>query len=255
MANKGNFNGISEKFAKSIYASSKGKLRMAVLARDLQPLVQAPTLDVLDIGAGLGQVNSWFLAAGHRLVHSDIAAEMVADAKAYHQQQGLTDNVRYLACPLQQLPQHLGQQQFDLVLCHAVLEWLDDPRQGLLDALSWVKPGGQLSLMFYNRDAKLLANAIYGNFDYIERGLKVKKTVRMSPKHPIALADMTSWLDQQKLEVISKTGVRCFHDYLRDPADQQRYHELLAIEMRYNQTQPFQPLGRYQHWLIRKTAE
>ncbi len=32
-----------------------------------------------------------------------------------------------------------------------------------------MKPGARLSLSFFNQDANLFANAIYGNFDYIAK--------------------------------------------------------------------------------------
>ena len=55
--------------------------------------------------------------------------------------------------------------------------------------------GGTLSFMFYNRNAKLFANAIYGNFDYIERGLKVKKTAWPSPQNPLVPDEVQNMLN------------------------------------------------------------
>ena len=246
------FSGMSDKFARNIYATGKGKIRLAVLQRDLQPFVEQPrALRILDIGAGLGQLSQIFAAAGHHITHTDIAAEMVDAAASSHAVAGLQAQYRYLTASLQQLPELLAAEQFDLVLCHAVLEWLADPAAALAICQQFMAPQGYLSLMFYNRDAKLLANVIYGNFDYVNDDLLVKKKVKLSPQQPLDPRQVEIWLAQLQLKINQQTGVRCFHDYLRHRADQVRFDELLALELRFNQQPPFQQIGRYLHWLIR----
>ncbi|CAB0150093.1 tRNA 5-carboxymethoxyuridine methyltransferase [Pseudidiomarina piscicola] len=246
------FDGLTTKFAKNIYATGKGKLRLAVLERDLAALIHTEKpLRILDVGGGTGQLSQKFAAQGHQVLHTDIAAPMVADARQQHQALGLAEHYRYLCAPLQELPHLLAEETFDVVLCHAVLEWLAEPQQALPILKQFMAAQGHLSLMFYNRDAKIMANMVYGNFDYVEADLKVKKRVRMSPQQPISLADMSLWLSQCDLQVMQKTGVRCFHDYLREPCEEQRFEQLLQLELRYNQTEPFASLGRYQHWQIR----
>lgn len=227
---------------------------MAVLKRDLQSLIDGPKRTILDVGAGLGQVNEWFLSQGHHVIHSDISLEMVQEAQQRHEQLGLGRFSQYIAAPLNELPEHLPDQQFSLILCHAMLEWIDDGEQAVRQLSALLKPGGVLSLMFYNRNAKIMANAVYGNFDYIARGLKVKKTVRLSPQTPHDPQQVEHWLTTAGLHITQQTGVRCFHDYLRDINDQQRFDELLELELAYNQRSPFKELGRYQHWLIEKPA-
>jgi len=247
------FQGITGKFSHNIYATSKGRIRLAVLARDLAPLLAAAAgrqLKVLDIGAGLGQVNQWFAAAGHHVTHTDIAPEMVEQAAQVHRDAGLGDQYQYLCASLQTLPEVLGDQKYDLVICHAVLEWLHDPQAAIALLAGFLAKDGRLSLMFYNRDAKLFANTLYGNFDYVQNDLQVKKKVRLSPQQPIKPADMSQWLAAARLQVLAKTGVRCFHDYLREPKRDQDADALLELELKYNQQAPYQALGRYQHWLI-----
>lgn len=50
-------------------------------------------------------------------------------------------------------PHFCGVEKFDLILCHAVLEWLDDPKSAVRDLARLVKPGCRMSLMFFNRFA------------------------------------------------------------------------------------------------------
>jgi len=258
VANDTSFSGITDKFARNIYARSKGKIRLAVLAADLQPLLARSNAStrVIDVGAGLGQANMWFADRGAQVVHTDIAADMVQAAQHAHQQAGIEHHYHYHVAALQELPAHLQAAKlpncYDVVICHAVLEWLENPAAALQLLADLMAPGSTLSLMFYNRCAKLFANTVYGNFDYVQSDLKVKKRVKLSPQQPLD----QEWVEQQLLahglQINSKSGVRCFHDYLRDPKRDEGDPKLLEIELQYRRQSPYRELGRYQHWLIQK---
>ena len=259
MSKDQSFAKITGKFQRNIYDTSKGKLRLAVLQADLEPFIERcdSSMRILDIGAGTGQVSAWFAAQGAQVTHTDIAAEMVIAAQELHQQLGLADQYQYHTAALQSLPEVLAQDDgelptFDLILCHAVLEWLDDPQAAIAVLKSFMTAESVLSLMFYNRNAKLFANVVYGNFDYVQSDLQVKKTVRLSPQQPIAPEAMNVWLSDAGLSVEARSGVRCFHDYLRRPELHRDAVELQELELQYRRVSPFMELGRYQHWLIRK---
>lgn len=241
---------MTGKFARNIYATTKGKLRLAVLQRDLMPYYKGQALRVLDVGGGLGQLSGWFAAAGHQVTHTDVAAEMVTEAQQAHAAAGYAAD-RYEVVALQDLPDVLAGEHYDLILCHAVLEWLADPAAALAILKRFLAPHGVISLMFYNQNAKYFANAIYGNFDYVQRNLKVKKTVRLSPQQPLDPEMVERWIQALDGHILSKTGVRCIHDYLRNPKDAEQFEQLLEIEFRFNQQAPFRDLGRYLHWLVR----
>lgn len=246
------FAGDVTRFEKNIYQTAKGRIREAVLVADLAALIgSARSLKVLDIGAGLGQVNQQFAAAGHQVTHSDIAPEMVEQAKLVHSAAGLAEHYQYLSASLQELPQRLHGQTFDVVLCHAVLEWLAEPERALAHIQPLIAPTGWLSLMFYNRQAKELANLLYGNFDYVRAGLQVKKKVRFSPQQPLQIAQVQDWSLAQGLTLYKHSGVRCVHDYLREREHQDRA-DLITMELEYRNRDPFRKLGRYQHFLLRK---
>ncbi|MBU1311653.1 MAG: SAM-dependent methyltransferase, partial [Gammaproteobacteria bacterium] len=96
------------------------------------------------------------------------------------------------------------------------------------------------------------ANMVYGNFDYVAADLQVKKKVSLNPQHPLPPAEVSQWCQQAGFTLLGKTGVRCFHDYLREPQLQQsHYEQILALELQYNRTEPYASLGRYQHLLLR----
>ncbi|HAT40742.1 MAG TPA: SAM-dependent methyltransferase [Rheinheimera sp.] len=252
--NDRNFDSIAHKFQQNIYATTKGRLREKVLQRDLSelPLLQAPTR-ILDVGAGQGQLALWLAAQGHQVHLTDVSAEMLAMAQQAATEQGLAARTQFTHAPMQQL---LGAvEPSPLVLCHAVLEWLASPQTAIADLWQLTAPGGWLSLMFYNVDAKRFSNIVYGNFNYVLRDLAYKKKVHLSPQNPLDPAQVVLWCQQQGFVLHSKTGVRCFHDYLRDRSEQEsEFDKLLEVELRFNRQEPYASLGRYQHLLLQKPA-
>lgn len=249
-----NFDNLAGRFSQNIYNTSKGRIRQAVLLRDLLELPQlASACAVLDVGGGQGQLALKLAALGHRVILSDISAEMLQLAKAQAQAQGLLSQLDFVHSPLQQLHEQLTHQRYPLVLCHAVLEWLADPHAAIMTLKQWVEPGGVLSLMFYNKDAHRFSNIIYGNFDYVQADMRAKKPVRLNPQQPLAPAEVLNWCQQAGFTLLAKTGVRCFHDYMRDRGQQQsHYQQLEALELQYNRQEPYASLGRYMHFMLRR---
>ncbi|WP_445428987.1 methyltransferase [Alishewanella sp. HL-SH05] len=247
-----NFDQLAERFQQNIYNTSKGQLRQAVLMRDLLALsLLAKPCSVLDVGGGQGQLALRLAALGHQVHLTDISADMLAIAQAQAAAANLSQQFRFTHSPLQTLTSQLAGQQYPLVLCHAVLEWLVDPASAIQQLRQVLAPGGILSLMFFNKDALRFSNIVYGNFDYVKADMRVKKPVRLSPQQPLLQADVLAWCQQAGFSVISKSGVRCFHDYLRDRQLQiTQYSELEALELQYNQQEPYASLGRYTHLLL-----
>lgn len=244
------FDGKADKFSNNIYSSSKGQLRQQVLLRDLAELaiLQQP-VSILDVGAGQGQLALALARQGHQLLLTDISAQMLQMAEQQAAKEGLTQ-VSVQQIGLAELAA-THQQRYPLILCHAMLEWLAEPEQAIAQLKQLLAPKGVLSLMFYNKDAKRFANILFGNFDYVAADFNVKKTVSLNPQHPLQPADVLQWCRQAGLNLLGKTAVRCFHDYLRDRTMQQTHFEqLLALELQYNRTEPYASMGRYQHFLL-----
>jgi SAM-dependent methyltransferase len=75
--------------------------------------------------------------------------------------EGLSDRITLVPATLQELAD-VPPGTFDVIICHAVLEWLADPRQGLMALVPLLAADGQLSLLFYNRHAAFLLRSEIG---------------------------------------------------------------------------------------------
>lgn len=233
---------------KNIYGSDKGRLRLMVLQRDLAPLIESqPPLSVLDAGCGAGLMSEWALSHGHRVTACDSAAVMVSEVKT---RLGDKANLNAFQSTIQALP---DDGQYDVIFCHAVLEWIDD-QTALLDKLAGLlKPGGTLSLMFYNAWAREMAQMVYGNFDYIDRGYQVRQRVKLSPHYPAFPDVVERQLAERNLHVTVRSGIRVFYDIIRDRAHYQSLaDDIIRHELRVSREYPYWQMGRYVHFLVEK---
>jgi S-adenosylmethionine-dependent methyltransferase len=245
----GNFDGIANKFDRNIYGTTKGKLRHQLLRFYLDDVLMLPAKEVLDAGASTGMMAKEFAQVGHNVTLLDISSEALDIARErlseYH-------STRFVNGSLADI-----SKSFDIILCHAVLEWLNEPLIAIEHLLSFVKPEGYLSLSFFNADAMLFNNAIYGNFDYIAKGLKVRNAVRLNPHNPQSPNTVLSFLQaRDDIEIKVSAGIRCFHDYMRDVSMQSsQYDALLKLEKELGAKVPFKWMGKYFYILIRKKAK
>ncbi len=251
------FDGRADKFARNIYDSTKGRIRTTIVWSDIEAcLVRLGNrpLRILDAGGGFGYFAQKLAAMGHQVELCDLSAEMLELARSQIAEKGLEDKIRLIHCPIQDLKQHVTGT-FDLVLCHAVLEWLAEPRQTLLGLFPFVNAGGILSLLFYNRHGLLFQSLVVGNFDYVRLGLRKKRQTALTPTNPQLPEQVYDWIGRGGLRIIGKTGVRVIHDYMRHKQDQvEKFDDLLAMEQQYCRQEPFVALGRYIHVMAQKPA-
>jgi S-adenosylmethionine-dependent methyltransferase len=240
------FNGIASKFADNIYGTTKGKLRHLILCDVLAPYVTQPQ-SILEVGGGTGIMAAHLAQQGHTITLTDASKDVLE-----HARENLAEysNVTIKQQYLQDIK---DIQNYDLVVCHAVLEWLDKPFEAIDFLHSNLKKGARLSLSFFNKDAALMANAIYGNFEYIERGLKVKNQVKLNPHQALHAKQVVDYCINKEFRILGKTGVRCFHDYMKVNEHQiSKFEQLLHTERQYNQVEPFLWLGKYFHLMLEK---
>ncbi|WP_127958226.1 tRNA uridine 5-oxyacetic acid(34) methyltransferase CmoM [Serratia microhaemolytica] len=250
-----NFDDMAEKFARNIYGTSKGQIRQAVLWQDLSTLLtQLPArpLRILDAGGGEGQIACQLAALGHQVLLCDLSAEMLQRAVLLAQRQGVSNNMQFVHSSVQQIPQHLAQP-VDLILFHAVLEWIAEPESALQTLFNCLLPGGALSLMFFNANGLLMRNVVLGNFHLVAGEQRRRRERSLSPLYPRQPEQVYQWLTQLGMEISGKTGVRVFHDYLQNRELQtEKFADLLALEQQYCRQEPYISLGRYIHVMAHK---
>lgn len=239
-----NFDGIADKFEKNIYGTTKGRLRHELLMHYLNPHLPESNSQVLDAGGGTGEFSRELLEKGFKVTLNDVSEQalLLAREKLAH------SSLHIQSGELQDV-----QGSFQLVACHAVLEWLQAPLDAITHLLERTAPGGILSLSFFNKDAARFGNLLYGNFDFVKADMQHRNRVRLSPNNPLSPAAVLQHLSHLPVTIVSEAGIRCIHDYLKDP---QRavddYQGVKEMELMYGQQHPYKWLGKYFHIIARK---
>lgn len=259
-----NFDDLAKRFQKNIYGGLKGDIRLAVLERDFRECVPvAPFADtsstkplrVLDAGGGQGQFSLQFARAGHSVVICDISAEMLKLAGQEVVAQGLQAQVTLIQCAIQDLPQHMpmAEAQFDVVLCHAVMEWVANPQSLLKSLIALVKPQGFLSLTFYNLHSLIYKNLLRTNFKKIQQQDFGGSRGSLTPINPLYPEQVFNWVNAFPVAVLATSGIRVFHDYIFNEEHRERDPQsVIELELAFSRQQPYQLLGRYIHLLCQK---
>ena len=245
-----NFDDIADHFAKKVYGSLKGQIRLAVLKRDLHTCLPNKPLHILDVGAGLAQI-SLDLSVNHQVIISDISQNMIDKAKEAAHKKGV--NPTFIVAPYQELPQHLHTQKFDVILCHAVLEWLASPEDIMAFFDEYLSEGGLISLCFYNPISLIYRNLIMGNFYQLMHPKPADKG-SLTPNNPVSYDTVAGWLAARGYDIVCTSGIRVFSDYAPlKRGGLTNAEAVIEMELKYSQTHPFWQMGRYLHVLAKKT--
>lgn len=265
-----NFDDLAQRFKKNIYGGLKGDIRLAILERDCRthlpnvPMLDDPSAEkstkpwrILDAGGGQGQFSLRWAQAGHQVVICDISAEMLKLAEEQVKSLSLENQVQLIHCSVQELSQHLeGNHQFDFVICHAVMEWLQEPKELLPCLINYLAPGALLSLTFYNLHSLIYKNLLRTNFKKIINQDYGGSRGSLTPINPQYPEQVLAWVEQLPLKVLCHSGIRVFHDYIFNEDHRAREPQsLLQLELAFSQQEPYRSLGRYIHLLLQHTSE
>lgn len=258
-----NFDPIADHFEKKVYGGLKGDIRLAVLKRDIFNWLATTNPDnqplrILDIGAGLAQISLELANLGHEVTINDISVEMLKKAQrsADKLQPNLSQTITWHACPYQDLNEKLTGK-YDLILCHAVLEWLGEPQKVMDFFETWLVKNesrtSAISLCFYNPASFVYRNLIMGNFNLLNNPQFKADDKSLTPNHPVAKEAVFDWLKTHDYQVVTTSGLRVFHDY--SPLKRGGHTDpqaVIEMEVKYSNQEPYKWLGRYLHLLVEK---
>jgi S-adenosylmethionine-dependent methyltransferase len=145
---------------------------------------------------------------------------------------------------------------FDLVLCHEALEWAPSLAPIVAALARVTRPGGHVSLLFYNRRSIPLTRAAAGHFadarEWLERREQYS-TAREKPHYPRTLEEVAVAAEAGGLEVISEAGLRVVSDLLAAEFRSPEYQEeLLTLESDLRRRLPYVEIARYIHLVCRR---
>jgi S-adenosylmethionine-dependent methyltransferase len=228
------------------YRTTRGRVRRELVLERLREAIPPPPASVLDVGGGSGAIAIPLAQLGYRVTlldpsngMRDVAQKRAADAAA-----GLT----LLAGGVEALPQ-IAPGPFDVVCCHAVLLYVDDPQSALRAMRTVARTGAVLSLLEKNRDALAVRPGLRGDYDEALRVLDdpVATGNLGIPNRSSGLAEWFEWLAAAGWRVDSWAGIRFFSDLAPDDLDDAAFAALLDLERAAGRREPYRSVARLVH--------
>jgi S-adenosylmethionine-dependent methyltransferase len=120
-------------------------------------------LDIVDVGGGTGGFAVPLAVEGHRVTVVDPSADALASLERRAADEGVSHLVRGVQGDTTELASLTGDGKADALLCHGVLEYVDDPGEALRDMARVLRSGGVLSLLVAQRHSVVLTRALTGH--------------------------------------------------------------------------------------------
>ncbi len=123
-------------------------------------------LRILDVGMGQGTQALRLARAGHTVTGLEADAEMLRTAREAlaTEPAGIRERVRLIEGDGRETGVHFLPGSFDVVLCHGVLMYVEEPDAMLAGLARMLAPGGLLSLVVRNADALALRPGLAGDW-------------------------------------------------------------------------------------------
>jgi SAM-dependent methyltransferase len=217
-----------------------------------------PALDVLDLGGGTGGFAVPLAGLGHRVTVVDPSPDALAALQRRAAEAGVAARVSAQQGDAVALADVVAPGSADLVLCHGVLEYVDEPVAAARAALTALRPGGVLSLLVAQRLGAVLARALAGRFDDA-RHLLSDPAARAGSGDPLPRRfdreGLLALLAGRSVTVRLEHGVRLVTDLLPGAlvdADPDAGEALLAFERAVCEHPQLAVLASHLHLVVRR---
>lgn len=176
-------------------------------------------LTVLDVGGGTGGMAVPLATLGHLVTVVDPSPDALAALERRAAEAGVIDLVRAIQADAAQLSEVVQAGSIDLVCCHGVLEYVDDPQLALGAVATVLRPAGAASLLLAQRSAVVLARALLGRFAEAAHALD-DPDGRWGATDPLPrrfdLPAVRAMVQAAGLQPVHVHGVRLFSDLVPD---------------------------------------
>ncbi|MFH8486156.1 class I SAM-dependent methyltransferase [Streptomyces longisporoflavus] len=211
-------------------------------------------LRVLDVGMGQGTQALRLARAGHKVTGVEQDSAMVAAARdaLAAEPEGIRGRVRIVEGDGRETGVHFLPGSFDVVLCHGVLMYVEEPDALLAGLARMLAPGGLLSLLVRNADALAMRPGLAG--DWAGAMGAFDSTVYRNRIGLEARADRLDAVSASLAGIAAPLhawyGVRVFTDGAADdavPPPEAELTALLAAEERAGRTDPYRRVAALLH--------
>jgi SAM-dependent methyltransferase len=215
-------------------------------------------LRVVDAGGGTGGFAVPLAEAGHEVTVVDASPDALAALTRRAAEAGVADRVSAVQGDADRLLDVVATGSVDLVLCHSVLEHVDDPVAAAASIAGILRAGGCASVLVANRAATVLSRALGGHFAQAATAL-TDPDGRWGPgdttRRRFDLAGAEVLLARAGLAVEQVHGVRVVSDLVSGAvldSEPGVLDALLAFELAAAELPPYRDIATQLHLLARR---
>jgi SAM-dependent methyltransferase len=225
-----------------------------VLGRE-QQLHAGRALTVLDVGGGTGGFAVPLAEAGHTVTVVDASPDALAALTRRAADAGVAQRVRAVQGDGDALAALVEPASVDLILCHSVLEFVDDPASVVAAIATALRPGGAVSLLVAGRAAAVLGRALNGHLGSAAALLNDpdgRAGARDNLRRRYDAETAAALLDAAGLKVEETRGVRVLADLLPAAVLEADPQALLDLELDLSARPPFRDIASQLHLFARR---
>jgi len=240
----------------------EGRLRLDLAFANLQDFLPQATrsLHALDVGCGTGAIAVRLARLGLHVTLLDASEAMLDFAERAAREAGVTERIALKHGDATQFANLFPAGSFDLILCHNILEYVDDPCAVLRSAARTLRdPSSIISVLVRNQAGEVLKAAIQdGDVAAAEHNLTAEwgheslygGRVRLSTAE-----SLKAMLREPSLAVTAERGVRVLSDYLPPTVSRNdEYQRIFELEHKLGRRPEFAAVARYTHCLAHRAG-
>jgi len=241
--------------------TSEGRLRSDLTFANLEdflPSSQArKSLCALDVGCGTGDAAVRLARFGIHVTLLDSSLAMLDLAKRAAQEAGVTEKVVLQHGDATQLATLFEAASFDVILCHNILEYVDEPTAVLRGAARALRgSSAMLSVLVRNQAGEVFKAAIQaGDLAAAENKLTAEwgqESLYGGKVRLFASDSLPAMLKATSLATIAERGVRVLADCLPPRVSRsEEYERIFELERKLGSRPEFAAVARYTHCLAR----
>src|SRR5712671_7210693 len=199
----------------------EGQLRLDLAFANLQDFLPQATrsLLALDLGGGTGATAVRLARLGLHVTLLDWSAPMLDFAMRAAREAGVTERIALKYGDAAQFANLFHAESFDVILCHNILEYVDDPCAVLRSAARALRdPSSIISVLVRNQAGEVLKAAIQdGDLAATEHNLTAEwghESLYGGRVRLFAAENLQAMLATAGFAVTAERGVRVMSDYL-----------------------------------------
>jgi len=248
------FQSGAEKYA-AYLETPEGRLRSDLAFANLQDFIALPpakdSLRALDVGCGTGAAAVRLARLGMHVTLLDSSPAMLEIAKRTVQKANVADMVVLQYGDASQLTRLFPAASFDIILCHNVLEFIDDAIASLRDAARLLRCSSAiLSVLVRNQAGEVFKAAIQaGDLTAAQDNLTAEwgqESLYGGRVRLFTPDSLRAMLTEASLDAIAERGVRVLADYLPSRISRtEDYERIFELERKLGSRPDYAAVARY----------